>query len=107
MPYLKDNFERERHICNVAVAKHVKSDFVVDFPLEGFEDYLVSEGKLEKGSDWLHGKVYPQIYRAITHLTRLGEHDFLKDSRVNENFAVDFLLDEDSKIWFMENNPNP
>ena len=26
---------------------------------------------------------------------------------MNENFAIDFLLDENSKIWFLENNPNP
>lgn len=52
-------------------------------------------------------EIYPQIYKAIIHLTRLGEHKFLKDSRVNENFALDFLLDDQSKLWFMENNPNP
>lgn len=47
------------------------------------------------------------MYRAIIHLVRSGEHDFLKDSRVNENFALDFLIDDESKVWFLENNPNP
>ena len=37
----------------------------------------------------------------------MGKHDYLIDSRVNENFAIDFLLDDNYKIWFLENNPNP
>lgn len=93
-------------MCNVALSKKVSNDFVVDFPLEGLRDYLQEQGKLTDPK-WLENTVYPQIYRAITHLTRSGEHDFLRDSRVNENFAVDFLLDDESRIWFMENNPNP
>jgi hypothetical protein len=90
----------------VALSKKVSNEFVVDFPLEGLHEYLTAEGKINDPL-WLQKEVYPQIYRAVTHLTRMGEHDLLIDSRVNENFAIDFLLDEDSKIWFMENNPNP
>lgn len=97
---------KEVHVCNVAVAKSADNNFVVDFSLDGLRDYLIEE-KVISNKNWIEEEIYPQIYRAITHITRLGEHDFLKDSKVNENFALDFLLDDNSKIWFMENNPNP
>ncbi len=38
------NFEKERHVCNVAISKDVTEDYVVNFSLEGYEEYLKQEG---------------------------------------------------------------
>jgi len=54
---------------------------------------LIKEGKLNNPR-WLDDVIYPQIYKALIHITRGGEHGFLIDSRVNENFAIDFLIDD-------------
>jgi hypothetical protein len=51
--------------------------------------------------------MYPEIYRAIIHLVRSGEYNFYKDSRFFELFAIDFLLDDNLHLWFLENNFNP
>lgn len=104
--YDRHSNQKEVHVCNVAVSKKVSNNSVVDFPLEGLQEYLLKKGEIND-TDWLHNKVYPQIYRAVTHIVRSGESDFLKDSIINENFAFDFLLDDNSNLWFLENNPNP
>ncbi|EGR31534.1 hypothetical protein IMG5_107540 [Ichthyophthirius multifiliis] len=106
LPYDKFNFKQETHVCNTSLSKKISDDFVVEFALEGLQDYLL-EHKIIKDKNWLENNIYPQIYQAIIHLVKSGEHDLFKDSRVNENFAVDFLIDDDSRVWFLENNPNP
>ncbi|KAL4448661.1 hypothetical protein ABPG74_012750 [Tetrahymena malaccensis] len=104
--YDKFDYDFSKHVCNTSISKQITDSFVVEFALEGLEKYLLENNKITN-PNWLEEEIYPQIYRAVTHLVRSGAHDFLIDSRVNENFALDFLIDEDSKVWFLENNPNP
>ncbi|KRX02924.1 hypothetical protein PPERSA_13178 [Pseudocohnilembus persalinus] len=103
----KHSLQKEVHVCNVALAsKSGNQNFVIDFSLEGLRDYLLEKNHISN-KNWVEDVIYPQIYQAIIHLVRSGQHRFLKDSRVNENFALDFLIDDESHLWFMENNPNP
>ncbi len=50
--------------------------------------------------------MYPQIYQTIIHLVNSGVHNLYKDSRVFELYAIDFLLDDNLNLWFLENNFN-
>jgi len=41
------------------------------------------------------------------HLIRLGTYTFMKRSNLHELYGLDFMLDEDLYLWFIEANPNP
>ena len=43
----------------------------------------------------------------MIHLIRAAEKKLYKDPRFFELTAIDFLLDDDLNLWFLENNFNP
>ena len=72
----------------------------VKWTMQEFEDYLVSEGKVEKG--WLKNSLRVTMRKAMMHLMRMTSHDFLKHPDLFCYFGVDFLLDDDLHMWFLE-----
>lgn len=84
-----------------------EEEYIIDWHLEYLEEYLKEQGKIAKDFDWLNQHMYPEIYKAVIHLVQSGKQDFYHDSRFFELFAVDFLLDENLKLFFLENNFNP
>lgn len=48
-----------------------------------------------------------QFQKAYVHLIRMSESSFLKHSGVFEMFGVDFLLDNELNLWFIECNASP
>mmetsp|Transcript_22885 Transcript_22885/g.3766 ORF Transcript_22885/g.3766 Transcript_22885/m.3766 type:complete len:131 (-) Transcript_22885:20-412(-) len=59
------------------------------------------------GDDFLERIVRPKIKQIMLHLMRMTGHKLLKHPRVFEIFGLDFLLDEDFNIWFIELNLTP
>ena len=72
----------------------------VKWSLEQFEEHLVEEGKVEKG--WVRNYLQPTMRKAMLHLMRFTSHDFLKHPELFGYFGVDFLLDDDLHMWFLE-----
>jgi len=78
--------------------------------LKTLKTYLVKkkmikeEGKYE---DWVQEYLKPQMKKAMIHLIRMSQGEFFKRSSVFELFDVDFTLDEDLNVWFIEANANP
>ena len=44
----------------------------------------------------------PEMRKAMLHLMRMTSHDFLKHPDLFSYFGVDFLLDDDLHMWFLE-----
>ena len=72
----------------------------VKWTLQQFEDHLVEEGKVEKG--WVKKVLRVEMRKAMLHLMRMTSQDFLMHPDLFGYFGVDFLLDDDLHMWFLE-----
>ncbi len=62
---------------------------------------------ISENSNWLNETLYPKIYNIIIHHTLSGEYNFYNDSRFFELYAIDFIMDDNLNLYFLENNFNP
>jgi len=74
--------------------------------LEDLQDYLLKIGKI-KDKTWIEKELRPKFIQAYVHLARMVEESFYKTSNVFELFGLDFVMDEDLNIWFIECNASP
>ena len=68
--------------------------------------YLMEKG-LVSDKNWLDSYLRPEFKKAMVHLLRLSSDKFLKDSSVYELYGVDFMLDTNLNLWFIEANAGP
>ena len=74
--------------------------------LEKFHLYLLEKG-IVKDPNWLDNYLRPQFKKVMIHLTRMAKSAFMKKSSVYELFGIDFVMDEDLGLWFIEANTMP
>ena len=74
--------------------------------LDEFERYLLEAG-LINDNNWLNNYLRPEFKKAMVHLIRISQHSFLKTSSVYELYGLDFILDQDMKLWVIEANAKP
>jgi len=80
-----------------------------DYQMWTFEDlavYLYESGKV-KDPKWLDNYLRPTFYEAFIHTVRMSAHAFWNQSNVYEMFGLDFMLDEELNLWFIECNSSP
>ena len=73
---------------------------------ERLKDYLLEKGII-KDQNWLDNYLRPEFKKAMVHLLRLSSFAFLKRSSIYELYGVDFMLDENLNLWFIEANSSP
>ena len=73
---------------------------------ERLHDYLFEKG-IVTDPNWLDNYLRPEMKKAMVHLMRLATRKFLKNSSMYELFGVDFMLDTDLGLWFIEANSTP
>ncbi|CAD8208080.1 unnamed protein product [Paramecium octaurelia] len=81
-------------------------DLYIDWKLDYLQEVLLKQGKI-KNRKWLKQELLPQVDRMIIHAIRSTQNTFIKDSKLGEFFAADFLLTDDLKLHIMEINYNP
>ena len=69
-------------------------------------EYLI-DTKVVSDPNWLDNYLRPEFKKAMVHLIRMGQHSFLKRSSLYELHGVDFMLDQDLNLWFIEANSGP
>jgi Tubulin-tyrosine ligase family len=57
--------------------------------------------------DWLEEFLRPEFKKAMAHVAQIGGEYFVKNPSVFEMFGVDFMLDQNMDLWFLEANSNP
>jgi len=70
------------------------------------QDYLMEKGIIND-TNWLDNHLRPQFKKAMIHLLRMTSHALRKDRTTFELYGVDFLLDTDLNLWFIEANSAP
>lgn len=73
---------------------------------ERFQKYLLEEGVIND-PDWLNNYLRPEMKKAMMHLNRLSLKSVLENSSVYGLYGIDFMLDTDLNLWFIEANAGP
>ena len=68
--------------------------------------YLL-ENKVISDPNWLNNYLRPEFKKAMIHLVRQSQDSFYVDSSLYSLYGVDFMLDEDLNVWFIEANSGP
>jgi hypothetical protein len=71
-----------------------------------FQNYLLEEG-IVTDPEWLDNHLRPEFKRAMIHLLRMTRDKLLVQSQLHELFGVDFMLDQNLDLWFIEVNSSP
>jgi len=74
--------------------------------MEKLADYVYASGQTTD-PDWLNNYLRPQFQKAFIHTVRMSQKWFMKHPGVFEMYGLDFLLDDDLKLWFIECNASP
>ena len=80
-----------------------------DFHLWNFqrlEDYLYDNGVVSD-RNWLNNYLRPEFKKALTHLVRMSQEPFMTKSSIYHLFGMDFMLDDNLNLWFIEANASP
>jgi len=119
--YDKNSKDRTTHLTNThlskaifAQAKDGKYNGKTEAELRDYqmwtlpelEAYLFESGKVTD-PNWLANYLRPQFQRAFIHTVRMSEKSFWKGSNVFEMFGLDFMLDSELNLWFIECNSSP
>jgi len=119
--YNKFSTDRSTHLTNTHLAKKVfekaqnqkinnmTEQELRDYQMwtfERLEKYLLDSGKI-KDTNWTANYLRPLFKKAFIHIVRMSEHAFLKESNVFEMFGLDFMLDDQLNLWFIECNSSP
>ncbi len=73
---------------------------------ERLQAYLLEQGRITD-KNWLNNYLRPEFKKAMIHLVRMVSDALLKRSQVYELFGVDFMLDDNLNLWFIECNSGP
>jgi len=73
---------------------------------ERLHKYLMDAGKVHD-PNWLENYLRPQFRQAFVHILRMTSKAFWKGSNVYEMFGLDFMLDDQLNLWFIECNSSP
>jgi len=96
-------FQNEAGVGN-RTAKEIKEDSYFFYPQ--FHKYLTEQG-LINDPDWLDTHLRADMKKAMAHLIRMAGSNFWKKSSVSELFGVDFMMDDNLNLWFIEANSGP
>jgi len=112
----------ETHITNTDVAKDVfalarkngtwngmTEQELRDFQMWNFtrfQNYLMN-AKIVKDENWLDNNLRMQMKRAMVHLARMVNPKLYKSNNMYQLLGVDFILDKNLKLWFIEANIKP
>ena len=73
---------------------------------ERLQEYLLENGHISD-PNWLDNYLRPEFQKALVHLLRLSGNSFYEHSALYELYGVDFMLDENLNLWFIEANSGP
>jgi len=120
-PYDKFSMDRNKHLTNTHLAENIfeaaKTQRVNNMNEQELRDYhiwtfgelsqyLQDSGKVTK-KYWVNKFLKPQLKKAMIHIVRMSSEFFWEQSNVYGLFGLDFMLDENFNLWFIEGNPNP
>lgn len=74
--------------------------------LEDFQEYLLRTGQISD-PNWLDNYFRPELKKVMIHLIRMAQDSFFKISSLYAIYGLDFVMDENLDLWFIECNAKP
>lgn len=74
--------------------------------LEDFHDHMIQQG-LVTDPNWINNHLRAELKKTMIHLIRMTQSAFFRRSSVFELYGLDFVMDEDMNLWFIECNTTP
>lgn len=71
-----------------------------------FSDHLYETGVVSD-PDWLGNHLRKEFMKVKIHLIRMSQKDYFKVSSVFEIYGLDYVMDENLNLWFIEVNTMP
>ena len=69
-------------------------------------EYLMRTGQISD-VNWINNHLRSELKKVMVHLVRMAQAPFAKKSSISELYGVDFVMDSDFNLWFIEANPRP
>ena len=120
--YNSESREKSTHFTNTHLAedffkiakdegnwKGMTEEELRDFQTWNFtriHNYALETGATND-SNWLDNYLRPEIQRVLVHLIRATESSFLQRSNIYQLWGMDFMMDADLNLWFIEANTRP
>jgi len=76
------------------------------WPLERFNEWINEDG-IVKDPNWINNYLRPEFMKVKIHLVRMSQSGFFRKSSMYEIYGIDYVMDEDLKLWFIEANTMP
>jgi len=118
-PYNPKSKDKTTFVTNIGVSlKEAKKDNLFDgmteeeiqeytcWYLDQFQDYLLEKGLIQD-PNWLDNYLRPQFKKAMIHLLRMSQSEFFEKSSLFEFYGLDFVMDDQMGVWFIEANAMP
>jgi len=121
--YNKHSSDKSVHLTNTHLSKEIFAEAEAnnstilgmtaqelrDYQMWTFQrlgNYLYESGKVTD-PNWVENTLKPSFYQAFIHTVRMSAHAFWNQSNVYEMFGLDFMLDDELNLWFIECNSSP
>jgi tubulin polyglutamylase TTLL1 len=119
--YVRTSKQRGKHLANTHVSARIftkarhggwngmnesQTRAFQTWTYDRLQTYLIENNKTTD-NNWIENSLRPQMKKAIAHIIRMTQQGFVRRSGVAGLFGVDFILDENLKLWFLEANPSP
>lgn len=69
--------------------------------------FIYNQKKKIDDPNWIDNYLRPRFKKAFIHAVRMTESYFSKESNFYELFGLDFMLDSNFNLWFIECNASP
>jgi len=102
--HLAKNKFAEAELVNATLAQELREYQMWTF--EKLSKYLLEAGKISD-PNWLDNYLRPAFKQAFIHTVRMSGYAFWPESNVYEMFGLDFMLDDQLNLWFIECNASP
>jgi len=122
MPYELETGDKKTLLTNIALNKEIYAELksgglykgmdedavkhAQQWSFERFFNYLLSKG-IVKDPNWMDNYLRPEFKKAMIHFIRLAQHRFFQHHSVYGLWGIDFMLDEEMNLWFIEANAGP
>ena len=109
--YDPNSKDRSVHLTNTHVSSEASKErneeiTLLENPYTLLQDELLKTGRISD-PNWIDNYLRPQIMKIMIHVSQMTKHKFVKRSNWFQMLGMDFMLDENLKVWFIEGNTTP
>ena len=112
--YDPNSKEIQTYVTNIGVNLNPSSKNMTEHEIEEYttwyydrlQQYMLDNGQTQD-PQWVENYLKLEIKKVMIHLVRMAQSAFLKKSATFEILGLDFIMDDNLQLWFIEANTMP